>query len=105
MVGVETAAGVPMSEAWSPLGGSSSVRRGVLRRASSRAAREGRPRLRFSVEERLEGAGVEGSVGVSWVVEGEPGLVEASAGVEVPVAVAESGTGEGFPLGTVGVGE
>lgn len=102
------AEGVPMSEGSPPLveGSSSALRRGVeVRRASSRAAREGRPRLRFSVEERWEGAGVEGSVGVSWVVEGEPGLVSVSfaAGVEVFVGVAESGCGpgEGFPLVTV----
>lgn len=37
---------------------------------------------------------------MSWVVLGEPGFVDRSAGVEVPVGVAESGTGERFPLGT-----
>lgn len=40
------------------------------------------------------GAGVEGSVGASWVVLGEPGFVDRSAGVEVPVGVAEPGGAE-----------
>lgn len=112
--GVTRAAeGVPASEPMvSPfVAGSSSGRRGVEvpRRASSRAAREGRPRLRFNVEERWVGAGVEGSVGASWVVLGEPGFVDRSAGVEVPVGVVESGgadtgavvgTGVGAEMGT-----
>lgn len=73
------------------------MRRGVEveRRASSRAAREGRPRLRLSV---LYGAGVEGSV--SWGVEGG-GLAESAAGVDVVVGVNDStAAGEAAPLDT-----